>query len=319
LTWLVQGWRQSLLFNELRLMPGLVCEGAWHNDPRLAREAVMTFLSDIPEGSWWNLGSFIESIFQRHPDFQRSSGDFDTWLIRDAVNGESLAGIKHWHEVDGALVRFLITGPMHWLGLVDLASRREGEEITAFRLSKWSGRLLMGQPIKELPQENQPIEIFSDGKLTATYLTPRLARYQVSRFCEWVRESKGKYTYLLTPRSLKAAADQGLKIIHLETLMNKYGESLPPNLISALHQWDQKGEQIRIQSVIILRVGSAQILQALRDSSAGRFLGDALGPTSAVIKAGAVEKVTAALLRLGYLSQVEFSGDDAESNAEQEL
>ena len=319
LVWLVQGWRESVLFNELRLMPGLVCEGAWHNDPRTAREAILEFLSEIPDGAWWNLGSFISSIYQRHPDFQRSAGDFDTWLVRDAATGESLSGIEHWHEVDGALVNFLITGPMYWLGLVDLASRRKGQDITAFRLSKWAGRLLMGQPIGELPQENQPIEVFSDGKLTAMSLTPRLARYQVSRFCEWVREAEGIYTYLLTPHSLKLAAEQGLKITHLEILLNKYGESIPPNLINALRQWDQKGQQVRIQSAIILRVDSPQILKALRETQAGRFIGDVLGPTSAIIKAGAVEKVTAALVRLGYLSQVEFLGKDRDSNDLQEL
>ena len=38
--------------------------------------------------------------------------------------GDYLRGFSTWDEVDGALVRFLITGPMHWLGLVDLAAPR---------------------------------------------------------------------------------------------------------------------------------------------------------------------------------------------------
>ena len=37
LAWLVRGWLGSELFNELRLVPGLVCEGAWRNDPRITR------------------------------------------------------------------------------------------------------------------------------------------------------------------------------------------------------------------------------------------------------------------------------------------
>ncbi|MEA3326874.1 MAG: hypothetical protein U9R53_06135, partial [Chloroflexota bacterium] len=144
LAWLVQGWRASALFNELRLMPGVICEGAWHNDPILARERVLELLSEVPENTWWNLDSFINAVFEREPDFQRPAGDFDTWLVRDAETGESLVGIQHWQAVDGALVRYLITGPMHWFGLIDLASSGENEAVKAFRFSSWASRLLLG-------------------------------------------------------------------------------------------------------------------------------------------------------------------------------
>jgi hypothetical protein len=177
----------------------------------------------------------------------------------------------------------------------------------------------MGQPIEELPEESKRIEVFTDGKLVATSLTPRIARYQVSRFCEWVRESDGRYTYLLSPRSLAVAEGQGLKIAHLETLLNKYGEAIPSNLLQALHQWDQKGEQVSIHPAMILRVDSPKIMDKLRDSTAGRFIEDALGPTSAIIKPGAIDKVTAALVRLGYLSQVELTDQTNDETTAQEL
>jgi len=306
LTWLVQGWLRSALFNELHLTPGILCEGAWHNDPLKARQRVLAFLNEVPDGLWWNLESFIQAIYEREPDFQRPAGDFDTWLVREAATGESLVGIAHWDAVDGALVRYLITGPMHWLGLMDLASPSEGESLTAFRFSTWGERLLLGRPVDDLPPEDQLIESFSDGVLKAGIYTPRLARYQVSRFCLWIDEGESDYTYQLTPASLSAASQQGLKVPHLEKLLNNYGEAPPPALIKALHQWHKKGSQVRIHPGVILRVETSKILQALRNSPAGRFVGEPLGPTSALIHPDAVDKVAAALARLGYLSDVDL-------------
>jgi len=316
LSWLVRGWRASALFNELRLMPGIICEGAWHNDPILAREHVLALLSEVPENTWWNLDSFIKAVFEREPDFQRTAGDFDTWLVRDAEKGGSLAGIQHWQAVDGALVRYLITGPMHWFGLIDLASASENKAVTAFRFSGWASRLLLGKPVKDLPAEDQPVIVSSDGFLTASTLTPRLARYQVSRFCLWVDENETDYTYQLSPESLSRAASQGLRIIHLEKLLNKFSEPPPPSLIEALRQWEKEGGQVRIHPGIILRVETPKILQVLRDSPAGRFIDDPLGPTSALIKPDAIEKVSAALARLGYLSDIEIKDGEQLDNHE---
>jgi len=96
LAWLVRGWRESTYFNELHLLPGVTCEGAWRNDPKTAREYVFERLSEIPTGTWWHLDSFVKAIFEHYPDFQRPAGDFDTWFIRDADEGNTLKGIEHW-------------------------------------------------------------------------------------------------------------------------------------------------------------------------------------------------------------------------------
>jgi len=304
LTWLVGRWRESALFNELWLIPGLVCEGAWQNDPKSTREKILALLSDIPEGGWWHLDSFIQAVFDREPDFQRPSGDFDSWLIQDAATGESLRGIQHWKEVDGALLRYMITGPMHWVGLMDLASFAPGKPVKAFRFSEWAEDLLLGKPLEGLPSEEGLVSANSDASLQAPRLVPRIARYQISRFCLWEEETEALYRYQLTPASLSTAAEQGLRISHLEKLLNRYGEEPPPSLIQALHRWGQYGGEVRIHPGIILRVETPQILQALRESPAGRFIGDPLGPTSAIVYPGAAEKVAQALARLGYLADL---------------
>jgi hypothetical protein len=86
-----------------------------------------------------------------------------------------------------------------------------------------------------------------------------------------------------------------------------------------LRQWDQKGGQARIQPAVILRVDQPRILQALRESPAGRFLGDPLGPTTVILNPGAEEKVAAALARLGYLADIERPSENEALPGEPEL
>ena len=310
LAWLVKGWRQSDEFNELWQVPGLICEGAWRNDPRAAREQILAWMSELPKYVWWNLDTFTAAIFERTPDFQRPAGDFDTWLIRDAANGEPLSGMEHWQEVDGALIRYLIAGPMHWLGLVDLAAPVDGQIPVAFRFSAWGMDLLAGQPPIGLAEEDQILKVLSDARIVAGNHSPRLARYQVSRFGLWQKETEDAYTYQLTPQSLQEAAGQGLKVTHLETLLNQYGEPIPPSLVSALRRWRKDGGQVRIHPCVVLRVEDPIILSLLRNTPAERFLGDLLSATAVIIHPDATEKVRAALARLGYLSDVTFIGGE---------
>ncbi len=125
-------------------------------------------------------------------------------------------------------------------------------------------------------------------------------------FADWVNETKPKYATRSLPSSLAVTAeDRVLKISHLETILQKW-YCAPPSLLEALHNWDKKGGQVTIQRSVILRVDTPKILQALRASSAGRFIEDPLGPTAALVHPDAVKKITAALARLGYLSDVRW-------------
>ena len=89
--------------------------------------------------------------------------------------------------------------------------------------------------------------------------------------------------------------------------------------MQALHQWEQKGSEVQIYPCVIVKVATPQILKLLRDSPAGRFVEDPLGPTAAIIHPGAARKVSTALARLGYLSEVEFIGESIEQNDSPEL
>lgn len=301
---LVAAWLKSEELNELRLLPNLTAEGGWQNEPQTTRSKVLAMLRDLPIGQWWNLDSFVADVKQHQPDFQRSGGDYDAWYLRDE-QGNFLRGFAHWDAVDGALLRYYLTGPLHWLGILDLASAAAGQQPLAFRYSAWTEDLL-NQRSPKLAQENTKLKVDSQGQITAARLTPRAVRYQAARFCTWLPPRKGNYQYQISAAGLSAARQQGLQASQLLTLLQaQVGAALPPNLPQALRRWQQHSAQAQLAPRLVLRVQSAAALKALRASRASRWLGELLGPLAITVKPGAGQQVLQALLEQGYLGELE--------------
>ena len=308
---MVQGWMEDKYFNELRQLPGLKFEGEWMNDALQARRAILELVSQIPENRWWSLSALISAIHEQYPDFQRPAGDYDSWFIRQEQTGNYLRGFSAWEEVDGALVRYLITGPMHWLGLIDLAAPEPGAAPTALRLSAWAQALWHGDPPEGLPAEDALLKVTSDGRLMLPERLPRAARYQIARFCHWegetTRENKNEYLYRVTPAALERAKSQGLRATQLIHLLRRYQDGpLPPALIQALERWENTGTQAVIEKISLLRVTSPDILAALRKTRAARCLGEALNETTVAIRPGMEEQVISALAEIGFLSEAKL-------------
>lgn len=303
---LVTAWLGSEELNELRLLPGLTVEGGWQNEPKATRTRVLAMLRGLPTGQWWSLDAFTADVKQHQPDFQRSGGDYDAWYLRDE-QGNFLRGFAHWDAVDGALLRYYITRPLHWLGIVELASPAAGEQPLAFRYGAWAEDLL-NQRSPKLAQENVKLKVDSQGQITAARLTPRAVRYQAARFCTWLPPRKGNYQYQISAAGLNAARQQGLQASQLLTLLQtQVGAALPPNLPQALRRWQQHGVQAQLAPRLVLRVQSAAALKALRASRASRWLGELLGPLAISVKPGAGQQVLQALLEQGYLGEIKES------------
>ncbi len=301
LNWLTKAWESSESFNELRQLPGLVCEGEWSNQPLSTRKFLFHLLESLPEGKWWSMAAFILDIKGKHPDFQRPVGDYDSWLIKRVADGIFLRGFGSWDEVDGALVRYILSGPMFWLGVVELATNEEGQPASAFRVNEKPGA----------SPEKGKLAVASNGRIRIPRLVPRATRYLISRFCEWEAPSPDGYNYRISTGSLKKAGEQGLKVSQLLSLLAKNANSeIPPAFVKALKRWEANGTEARVEQQTILRVSRPEVLEELRKSKTGRFLGETLGPVTAIVKAGAQSKVLAALAEMGLLAEASTNGQE---------
>lgn len=298
-------WQSSESFNELRQLPGLVFEGGWSNQSLVTREFLLNLLEPIPDGQWWSLPAFVRDIKTRYPDYQRPAGDYDSWFIRRQADGVFLRGFASWDEVDGALIRYMVSGPLHWLGLLDLAASDAGAAPTAFRANNENQRPAVSPSQFE---ENGKLTVTSQGKIIVPRLAPRAVRYQIARFCEWDAQKEQEYHYRVTAGTLKRAREQGLKAEHLLGILRKHSAApLPPPFVKALQRWEQNGTEARVESLVVLKVSRPEVLSELRASKAGRFLGEIIGPTTVAIQAGAEARVMAALAELGILAEGQTS------------
>ncbi len=311
---LFKAWLNSQTFDELRLIPSLVCEGEWKNQPLVTREFIMDLVNSIPQNKWWSLPAFLRTIKEKFPDFQRPAGDYDSWFIKRASDGQFLRGFAYWDSVDGALVKYMIQ-VLHWLGVVDLASPEDGKEFTAFRVieSKIEEPALSGEAVSKgqkssdlrLSTFDGKLIVSSNGKITVSRYFSRAVRYQISRFCEWDDEKGDEYLYSVSAQSLKRAGEQGLKAEQLLAMLVKYTNgTVPPAMVKALKRWEQHGAEARVESLLVLRVSRPEVMEEMRSSKAGKFLGELLSPTAVVVKSGAIEKVMAAITELGLLAEV---------------
>jgi len=296
---LQDAWMESTSFNELKLIPSIICEGEWTNQPQETREFLLNLIDAVPDDKWWSLNSFIRDIKQKYADFQRPASDYDSWFIKRESDGQYLRGFSYWDQVDGALIKYFITNILHWLGQVDLSIAEGATEPTAFRISSFESQ----------KDEQGKISVSSSGKISIPRDAPRVVRYQVSRFCEWEETKGDNFRYRISTNSLAKAKEQGLKIEHLLPLLAKHSAGIPPSLIKALKRWEVSGTEARAESQIILRLSKPEILEEMRKSKAAKYLGEVLSPTAVVVKGGAIQKVMEALMELGIMGEGQIEGD----------
>lgn len=293
-------WLGTRRWNDLWHVPTLRCEETgWQNDPRLARQALVDVLRTLSPGAWYSVDDLVQVLFQVDPDFQRPEGDYESWFIRDAETGQYLHGFASWPQVEGALLRYLLTGPLYWLGVVAL-----GDGGTAFRLTESGVRWLSGEePAGEVPSEACRLE----G--TVVLVPPsldRFQRFQLARLADW--EPGGPpYRYRLTPSSVGRALRQGVARERMETfLAHLLQGALPEGLRRALKQWEERAREVRLRRAAVLEVEDPQVLeQLLADPVVRRFLGERLTPRHVLVAPRNIGPLQKALQERGYTARLE--------------
>ena len=300
-----QSWRTSDTHQDLSLTPDIQIEGILELDPGRVRELLINLLKELDPETWWSIESFISQVKEKYPDFQRTGGEYDSWYIKSKSTGEYLRGFNHWEEVEGELLKYLLAGPMHWLGLLDLGLIEEDGQPASFRFSAYAGDLFNMQVPSIAARKPEEVQIRSKGEIRMTMNVPHKTRYQVSRFCEWYPVKAEAYLYAISPASLSRAEKQGLRVAHLLSLLMNYAEAIPPNILAALERWEKQGVQSSVAQKTILRLGSPAVLKSLKKSKASRYILEQIGPTVVIIREGSEDKIAEVLVELGFFLELE--------------
>ncbi len=302
---LVEAWRESHLYRDLWHVPGLDPEPGGKlldYNATVVRRAVLGFMTDLAPGDkWWSIDSFVETVKETDPDFQRPGGDYNSWYIRNEA-GDYLEGFESWDAVEGALLEYYLFGPMHWLGLVDVAD-------DAARLTAYGRAALNLGPWPTPPDPQDKVVVRDDGTLLVSRKVARIDRFQVARFTTWI-SAGDPYTYKLDARGISRAAGQGINTNHISAFITKQlnDAPLPPTIAHLLESW--KGgptTTVSMERLIVLRTRAPEVMERIWEAPAlRRYLGARLGEMAVIVRADQWEALRDALGEQGI--EVEVSG-----------
>ncbi len=297
---LAEAWRRSAGLRDLWQVPGLAPEedSLVDYDPTVARGAVLNFISEMaPLDDWWAPTELVAALKNADPDFQRPGGDYDSWYIRDA-SGDYLRGFASWDAVEGALIAWIIAGPLHWLGMVDLGAG-------AARLTAWGRAFLELGAWPDLADPRDDIEVGLEGSLRVPRGFARLDRFQIARFTSW-GQAGDTYIYHLDGAGIAQAERQGINASHISAFLHRVsGERpLPPGVARLLQNWlEGPVARVTLEQQVILRAENAESLTEIFETPAlRRFLGAQLGPTAVLVRPDQWPELRAALGEAGILA-----------------
>jgi hypothetical protein len=295
---LAEAWRASAVWNDLLRLPGLLFEGqTWANDPLQTRAALLAWLARVPPETWWSLDSFVAAIKEEAPDFQRPGGDYDSWYVKDARSGEYLRGFEHWDEVEGALIRWTLNGPLAWFGFVETNER-------VFRVTAAGADFLAGRPGPEPAPPVVRVRLGNDGEIRVPQAADAYTRFRVARITKWQAVTADAFVYRLTPISLKRAVRQGVALERVIDFLRTIAPDgqLPPKLTAALERFSRAGTEVLLQDLTILRVKTPDLLQQIQRSPTLRdLLGEPIGERAFAVPREHVARVRQMLVEIGIL------------------
>jgi len=308
---LADSW-SNCSWNELCMTPGIACEGSgWQNDPILARTALLDAMPR--DDNWYLISDLVAFIKEHDPDFQRPTGNYDTWYIRDLSSGHYVSGFDNWDLVEGRLLRFLIVGPCAWLGLVSLSTGNSNHDM-AYRLSQqcldWLNNVTASSA-----EIDVPVVVHDDATISVPFNANRYKRFQVARIADAQPVQPGSpFRYRLTTGSLSRAIEQGIEFSRLRDFLEEASaRPLPPSTNRAIERWAENGTEAFLEDVILLRVRDSETLAKLRDNSKTRpFIAESMGDYAAVVRRGDWQRLLQAAAQLGLI--IDYESDEGDSS-----
>jgi hypothetical protein len=300
---LAEGWRRATFYRELWQVPGLHPEPGGEldeYDASVARGAILDLMGElVPKSEWWSVEQFIDVVRESEPDFQRPGGDYDSWYIRDD-DGEFLSGFENWNAIEGALLEYMLLGPLHWLGLADRAD-------DAVRFNAY-GRAFLGAAAWPTPPDPEDkIQLKDDGTLLIPRKISRVDRYQAARFSSWV-SAGDPYVYKIDGSGIQRAAEQGINSGHIGSFLTRaIGDiPLPKPVALLLDNWKSGATAaVTLERLTVLRTTAPETLDRMLDTPAlRRYLGAKLGPMAVIVRADQLAALRAALSDAGITAEL---------------
>ncbi|HZO75446.1 MAG TPA: helicase-associated domain-containing protein [Ktedonobacteraceae bacterium] len=303
-------WNDLLYLPEVNVRPGPGHLDPAHEEVIRARQALIERLVHQRIDEWHNISALIARtklyipylLFPRQygPRAERYSSGSNPYGWDFRLRRGWLTHREGWHLVEGGFIRTVVTGPLHWLGVIELENK---ESPTTFRLSAGAVAIMSNAEPRQEPEAWGRLIVQPNFELIALAPVSELLLVQLDRFAE--RTSLEHIAqYRLTKASVTRAIQKGLHVDAIQqTLEQAVGGDIPQNVRYSLVEWERQARRVEVwQGATLLEVDNAVLLDELFASDATRhLLGRRLSPLLAEVVPHQLAAVQQILWQRHYL------------------
>ncbi|MGI5837032.1 MAG: helicase-associated domain-containing protein [Chloroflexota bacterium] len=276
---LVEGYCRDQSWSDLA-GPGKVKQalGSRRIDERAGRRLLLHHLEEFSEGRWVDEKAFIEALRATNPDFLREDYASPTWGIVDAITGGELYGPDSWDLVEGQWIKYVLYGPLCWLGALRHGTSPDGRTSIIQLAHKTDGN---DASSNATCRDQSSIQISADLEVLAPACCDLALLFRLEPYMELV--SRGKINrYRVTRASIHGALEAGKSRDELRTLLRSTGEvSVPDEAFRKIELWASEYGRYRLEQPLIVQTTSPEELDRLMDLPAvSKQLGARLGSNS---------------------------------------
>jgi Helicase conserved C-terminal domain len=311
-------WNEMLFLPEVNVRPGPAPLESAQEEVVHARQIVLERLLREPAEEWNEITTLIARtkihapylLFPRQygPRAERYSSGSNPYGWDFRLRRGWLTHREGWHMVEGGFIRTILSGPLYWLGIVEL--NRE-ENPTSFRLLPTAMTLMSEQTPVDDEQSWGRLIVQPNFELVALAPVSELLLVRLDHFAERV-SLELIAQYRLTKASVTRAIQHGLHAEQIQQeLEQATGGDIPQNVRYSLLEWERQARRVELwQHSTLLEVAEPSLLdQLFADASLRPFLGRRLSPLIAEVLPGHLETLQNLLWSQDFLPALTSAHD----------
>jgi len=285
---------------------------ATHPNAGAVRGLVARIVGYLPaETEWYSVESLLTLCRKLAPDLLGNPNVYGGprwWFSRPGSSRRfELTQQEDWRRVWAALVRTILTGPMSWLGLIEVGARH-GEPV-AFRVRP-AAAVLGERPVRLERPDDAPVLLLEIDPSTHTPLVtvpPNTLDNGIHATLAAIGTMAGAspqgLRYRLTAQGVQRVFDSGASGPQLIAVLGeRAGGTLPEAVQAILERWWESYGAIRLyDEVTLIELGDDLLLRELLAASSLReAVLHTFSPRLVAIDSARVDELVEELTRLGY-------------------
>jgi hypothetical protein len=287
-------WLETAFWNEFVFLPDVVMRPGpspletAHEEMVRSRQLIVEHFWRVAPETWHSLPGFVARM-KLHANYLLFPRQYGSRAERYSVGSNPygwdfrlrrgwLTHREGWHLVEGGFIRTMLTGPLLWLGAIELEG---AEHPDAFRLAQGASLLASAT----VPEVADPpwghLVVQPNFDLVALAPVAESLLIELDRFAERVG-LEHIAQYHLSKASVTRAVQQGLTAEAIQQILARAaGDTLPQNVHYSLLEWERQARRIELwRAATLLEVDDPTLLDELAaDPEMGAWFVRRFSPT----------------------------------------